>query len=127
MGERRLVPRVMPARNLVAKVRGRFCARVLDISSQGARLELCASMVPDSIVDIRLQVEDGEIAMRGRVCRCRASGFRDDGSGQRVLCYTCGVEFGEIYPEDMARFSQQVLYLATVEQRETREAALVEN
>jgi hypothetical protein len=44
-----------------------------------------------------------------------------------MLCYTCGVEFEELYPEDMARLSQQVLYLATIQSSGSREAALVEN
>ncbi len=130
MNERRAVPRVSPARNLTAKLKGRFCARVLDISSRGAGLEVCASMIPNGLIDIRIQLDDGEIALRGRVCRCRASGFRDDGQGQRMLCYTCGVEFEEIYPEDLARLSQQVLYPATlspVGPAPSREAALVES
>lgn len=127
MDERRAVPRVVPGKNLIAKLKGRYCARVLDISSRGARLEVCASMVPNGLIDIRLQLDDGEIALRGRVCRCRASGFRDDGQGQRMLCYTCGVEFEELYPEDMARLSEQVLYLATIQPSGSREAALVEN
>ena len=130
MDERRAVPRVVPASNLVAKVKGRYCARVVDISSRGARLELCASMVPDGIVDIRLQLDDGEIALRGRICRCRAVGFRNDGAGQRVLCYSCGVAFDEAYPEDMARLTQRVLYEATVspvEPDKSKQVALVEN
>ncbi|MGE5235485.1 MAG: PilZ domain-containing protein [Acidobacteriota bacterium] len=114
MFERRAVPRVKPAKDLLAKVRGRVPARVVDISSHGAQLEVENTWSPQAVIDVRLQLDDGDIILRGRVCRCRAAGFKLNGDDERILLYRCGVEFDEMFPETMAKLSQHVLYEAAL-------------
>jgi hypothetical protein len=112
MVERRAVPRVKPTRELLAKIRGRIPARVVDISSRGVQLEVEGSWSPQVVLDVRLLLDDGDILVRGRVRRCRAAGFKDDDAGQRVLVYLCGIEFDEMYPETLAKLSRGILYEA---------------
>lgn len=95
MIERRAMPRVTPEKPLKAKVRAFVSAKVLDISTCGVQIELPQSLPPHVACDLRFQVDDGEVILRGVVRRCRVWGSGSDEKAQRVLLYRAGLEFDE--------------------------------
>ncbi|MGV8039316.1 MAG: PilZ domain-containing protein [Thermoanaerobaculaceae bacterium] len=110
MNERRAVPRVEVPQPVPAKVKAALPARVLDISSHGAQLEVTTSLRPLTSCDLRISLPDGEVTIRSVVRRCKAWGFGLDEKEQRVLLYRAGVEFSEVPPEVLARLSSAFLY-----------------
>lgn len=112
MNERRAVPRVEVPQPVSAKVKAALPARVLDISSHGAQLEVTTSLRPLTSCDLRISLPDGEVTIRSVVRRCKAWGFGLDEKEQRVLLYRAGVEFSEVPPEVLARLSSAFLYQA---------------
>jgi PilZ domain len=99
MSERRAVPRVEPKRPLSARVKTFMPARIVDISSRGAQIELATSLRPEVPCDLRIELEPHEIVVHAIVRRCRAWGFGLDERDQRVLLYRAGIEFEEPAPE----------------------------
>ena len=118
MTERRAVPRVEPKKPLSARVRTFMPARIVDISSRGAQIELATSLRPQVPCDLRIQLETGEVVVRAVVRRCRAWGFGLDERDQRVLLYRAGIEFEEAPPEELTR-----MLAATAGAKPTAEAA----
>ncbi|MGD1149359.1 MAG: PilZ domain-containing protein [Thermoanaerobaculaceae bacterium] len=112
MTERRSVPRVEPKQQLNAKVLMVQQARILDISSRGAQIEVATSLPPQGRCDLRIQFSEGEFAAHATVRRCQASGFGVDDTAQRVVLYRAGLEFDEIDPESLAWLSSNVLFQA---------------
>jgi hypothetical protein len=110
-GERRAVPRVELQDPAKAKVKSALPARILDISSQGAQLEVITLLRPGVTCDLRIQANDGELSLRAVVRRCKAWGFALDEREERILLYRAGVEFDDPSPEDMARISSSFLFL----------------
>jgi len=103
MAERRAAQRVAPEQPLSAKLKTSLPARVVDISSRGAQLELMNCLRPNVTCELRLQLPGGEVLVRANVRRCRAWGFGLDERDQRVLLYRAGVEFQDVSPEVVAR------------------------
>jgi hypothetical protein len=85
-------------------------ARVLDISSCGALIELDRVLQPRRGCDLRIQFPEGEFAVRTTVRRCRAWGFGVDGENRRVMLYRAGLEFDEVAPESLARLTASLLF-----------------
>lgn len=112
MNERRAVPRIEVPQPVAAKVKAALPARVLDISSQGAQLEVATSLRPLTSCDLRIALPDGEVTIRSIVRRCKAWGFGLDEKEQRVLLYRAGLQFAEVPPEVLARLSATFLYQA---------------
>ena len=110
MPERRAVPRVEPKEPLEARVMAIQSARILDISSRGAQIEIANSLQPSGPCDLRIQFDDGEFAARATVRRCRASGFGLDDKSERVVRYRAGLEFDEVHPESLALLAAHVLF-----------------
>ena len=110
VAERRAVPRVKPKQPLEAKVLAIQPARILDISSRGAQIEIANSLQPSGPCDLRIQFDDGEFAARATVRRCRASGFGLDDKSERVVLYRAGLEFDEVHPESLALLAAHVLF-----------------
>ncbi len=108
--ERRAVPRVEPRSRLDAKIMAAVPARVLDISSRGALIEVARVLQPLRRCDLRIQFPEGEFAVRAIVRRCRAWGFGVDDESQRVMLYRAGLEFEEVAPEYLARLSASLLF-----------------
>jgi len=73
-------------------------ARVVDISSGGALLEVISSLRPHVACEIRLQVGEEEVVVNSTVRRCRAWGFGFDDRDRKVLLYRAGVEFEAVDP-----------------------------
>ena len=108
MVERRAVPRVEPKRPLQASVMMDQPARILDISSRGAQIELAAALQPSGACDLRIRFAEAEFAARATVLRCRAWDVgAGDGDG---LLYRAGLQFDELDPESLACLSTHVLY-----------------
>jgi hypothetical protein len=111
-GERRSVPRVELPAPVSAKVKAALPARILDISSQGAQIEVTSLLRPGVTCDLKILAKDGELSLRAMVRRCRAWGFGLDEKEQKVLLYRAGFEFEDPSPEDMARITSSFLFSA---------------
>ena len=109
MTERRAVPRVEPQQPLSARVKAFLPARIVDLSSRGVQLELATSLRPQVPCDLRIQLDQGEVVVRGIVRRCRAWGFGLDEKDQRVLLYRAGLEFEQAAPEALVKVVSTVL------------------
>lgn len=117
MDERRAVPRVEPQKPLRGRVKTFLPARIVDISSRGAQLELATSLRPEVPCDLRIQLESGDIVVHAIVRRCRAWGFGLDENDQRVLLYRAGIEFEEAAPEALTKMIAEVLEATGEESR----------
>lgn len=103
MNERRATARMAPSEPLPVKLKSSLPARVLDISAGGIQVEVGTSLRPEADCELRVQLSDGEIAVRARVRRCRAWGFGLDESDRRVLLYRAGLQFSDLPADAMAR------------------------
>ena len=103
MNERRATARMAPSGPLPVKLKSSLPARVLDISAGGIQVEVGTSLRPEADCELRVQLSDGEIAVRARVRRCRAWGFGLDESDRRVLLYRAGLQFSELPADALAR------------------------
>ncbi len=108
--ERRAVPRVAPKQPLDATVMLMQSARILDISSRGAHIEVASTLQPSGPSDLRIQFEDGDFAAHATVRRCRAVAFGLNEKGEQVVLYRAGLEFDDVDPESLARLSSHVLF-----------------
>jgi hypothetical protein len=109
MSEKRAVPRVEPKHPISARVKAFLPARIVDLSARGVQLELATSLRPQVPCDLKIQLDQGEVAVRGVVRRCRAWGFGLDERDQRVLLYRAGLEFKDVPPEALMRIVASVL------------------
>jgi hypothetical protein len=110
--ERRAVPRVRPSGPLNAKVMATQPARIIDISSRGAQIEIASALQPSGSCDLRIEFAEGEFAAHATVRRCNASGFGVDELKQSVMLYRAGLEFDQVDPECLAWLTANVLYHA---------------
>ncbi len=108
MVERRAVPRIEPKQPLAASVFIDQPARILDISSRGAQIELAAALRPSGACDLRIRFAEAEFAARAKVLRCRAWEVGED--DHRGILYRAGLQFDELDPESLACLSSNVLY-----------------
>jgi hypothetical protein len=85
-------------REVMVSLGGSRKARMLDISPDGARLELATALSPNSSCRLSLLLPDGMTCVRCRVVRCRLtalSGSEPTGN----LVYSAAVEFVDVLPE----------------------------
>lgn len=118
VGERRSVPRTELQKPVPARVKSALPARIMDISSQGAQLEVSTMLRPTVSCDLRIQLDDGDLAVRAIVRRCKAWGFGLDEKDRRVLLYRAGLEFVDVAPEVMARLTAHFLFQIAAEEEE---------
>ncbi len=123
MNERRSVPRGEPRKPLSARVKAFLPARIVDLSERGVQLELATSLRPQVPCDLRIQLDQGDVTVRGLVRRCRAWGFGLDERDQRVLLYRAGLEFETTPPEALMRLVATVLEKPSPEHVAAPEAA----
>jgi hypothetical protein len=112
MTERRAVPRVEPKQPLDAKVMMNEPARILDISSRGAQIEVASSLQPSGPCDLRIRFAQGEFAVHATVRRCRVSVVGAGTVDQPGVIYRAGLEFDEVDPESLAWLASNVLFPA---------------
>ena len=103
------MPRVEPQHPLSARVKAFLPARIVDLSSRGVQIELATSLRPQLPCDLRIQLDQGEVIVRGVVRRCRAWGFGLDERDQRVLLYRAGFEFENAPPDALVEVVSAVL------------------
>ncbi len=103
------MPRVEPQQPLSARVKAFLPARIVDLSSRGVQIELATSLRPQVPCDLRIQLDQGEVIVRGIVRRCRAWGFGLDERDQRVLLYRAGFEFESAPPDALVKVVATVL------------------
>ncbi|HQU34506.1 MAG TPA: PilZ domain-containing protein, partial [Thermoanaerobaculaceae bacterium] len=94
---------------LSARVKAFLPARIVDLSSRGVQLELATSLRPQVPCDLRIQLDQGEVIVRGVVRRCRAWGFGLDERDQRVLLYRAGLEFEDAAPDALVKVVSSAL------------------
>ena len=116
MTERRAAPRIEPKKPISARVKAFLPARIVDLSERGVQIELATILRPQVPCDLRIQLDDGEVVVRGLVRRCRAWGFGLDERDQRVLLYRAGMEFESAPPEALLQVVATVLEKASPEQ-----------
>ncbi len=116
MSERRAVPRVEPKKPISARVKAFLPARIVDLSERGVQIELATSLRPQVPCDLKIQLDQGDVTVRGLVRRCRAWGFGLDERDQRVLLYRAGLEFEATPPAALLRVVETVLEKPSPEQ-----------
>ena len=94
------------------RIRASLEARVLNISSCGALLELESPLRPSQECDLRFPGESGaELRVRARIHRCRLERTGDESTEERELRYRAGVEFLYADEESCARLVRRVAEL----------------
>ena len=95
MKERRRRERITPPDTLYGTVRATVPAKVVDISPDGAKVEVQAPLRPAVDCDISLPTRRGEMRVRARVVRCRAGSPTSEGG----IVYTAGLQFVHLSKE----------------------------
>ena len=91
MKDRRKHSRVRPDEVVIGKVKSTVPARVVDISPEGAQIEISTGLRPNVECDVSLPTENGSVQIRARVRRCRASTLpRGD---EAAMLFRAGLEF----------------------------------
>jgi hypothetical protein len=90
--ERRRSSRVPALRGSRGQLRSTVDVDILDLSSDGLRLELSTSLRPGAVYDLKADLGGYPLAVQVRITRCNAGGFRDDGKGGRFLLFRAGAE-----------------------------------
>ncbi|MGE5236029.1 MAG: PilZ domain-containing protein [Acidobacteriota bacterium] len=112
MVERRAVPRVEPKQSLDAEVMMNQPARILDISSRGAQIEVASSLPPSGPCDLRIRFANGHFAVHATVRRCHVSVVGAGAEDPPGMRFRAGLEFDEVDPESLARLTSNVLFHA---------------
>jgi hypothetical protein len=94
---------------MVGKIKASVPARIIDISTGGAQLEVLTALRPHVHCELRLRLENGEVVIGSMVRRCKAWGFGFDESDRRVLLYRAGLEFEEVPAELAASIKRELV------------------
>jgi hypothetical protein len=98
MNERRGTERFNIDGEVFGRVKATVPARLVDISTRGAQVEVPSALRPAVECDVTVPTEDGDVRVRARVQRCRAASVQgDDGV---VLMYRAGLEFLDVSPKE---------------------------
>jgi hypothetical protein len=102
--ERRRSRRITPPDSIEVRVNSRIQARIVDISTLGAQLEVASALSPASTCNLAVTTDSGLLFLRARVQRCRAAAVpASDGDHGSQLVYLAGVEFIDLGAEDARR------------------------
>jgi len=116
MIERRKAQRSRVKRETVVRIRASLQARIINISSCGALLELETPLHPSRECDLRFFHHSGdELRVRARIHRCRLERTGDESTEKRELKYRAGVEFLYADEESCARVVRRVAELVRAE------------
>jgi hypothetical protein len=91
--ERRKAARSAAVPGSRGRLRSTVEVDIVDLSSDGLRLELSTSLRPGAVYDFKADLSGYRLSEQVRITRCSAGGFRDDGKGGRLLLYRAGGEF----------------------------------
>ena len=98
MEDRRRLPRALPDANVEVLIAGNRAARVVDISPEGAQLELVTALKPGRECRLSLPLPGGTVQLRARVTRCRLTSSSPSGA-TGVMVYRAGVTFLDVEPK----------------------------
>jgi len=97
MEERRRSRRAAPAHDFNITIAGNRPARVVDVSPDGAHLELASALNPRGECRISLPLPDGIVRIKARVIHCKLTGFSSPDSGGQLV-YRAGIKFLDVDP-----------------------------
>lgn len=95
MDERRRSRRAAPAHELNVTLGGNRPAKVVDVSPQGAHLELTFALNPRSECRVSLPLLGEIVRIKARVVHCKLVGFSNTAAGNFVI-YHAGLEFLDV-------------------------------
>lgn len=95
MFERRTKPRYRLRDPIVIKVRSLLSARMLDLSPEGALLELLNPLPSKLPCDLRIQYGSEDLVVSGQTRRCRGGRAPIDGQGRKTQYYLVGIQFND--------------------------------
>jgi hypothetical protein len=90
---------------------------IVDLSSDGLRLELATSLRPGAIYGLKADLSGHHLAEQIRITRCSAGGYKEDGRGGRHLLFKAGAEFLWTGAEPKLAFER---FLARAQERRNR-------
>jgi hypothetical protein len=123
MNERRKSPRVEPPSEVIGTVKATVPARILDLSTRGAQVEIASALRPGASCNVSLpRPEDdgsaGELKLRARIQRCRARSFDASESGEGGMLYRAGLSFLDLSPDHLETLEELILDFSLSEREE---------
>ena len=101
--ERRRHPRVPVHGEVMGSIHTVASAPFVDLSENGALLEVSCSLKPGSFYRLKFTVpETGEMLLKTRVVRSFVQGFKTGPKGETVLLYRTALEFVELLEAERA-------------------------
>jgi len=104
MDERRHSRRAAPAHDIDITIGGNRPARMVDVSCDGAHLELASALNPRGECRISLPLPGGTVRIKARVIHCKLTGFSAPDSGGHLV-YRAGIRFLDVDPKLAASIS----------------------
>ena len=100
MRERRRSPRYKADQDIYARIKSSIPVRIIDVSSNGMKVESSSAIPPLGSCDLWIPGDDGDVKLKVRVQRSRAQ-FVAGENGTNGLVYQSGLEILEM--DDSAR------------------------
>ncbi len=107
MTDRRQSPRYVPDEERYGRVKATVPARIIDISREGAQLEVPAALRPSVECDLALPADGALVRLRARVLRCRAVPTGGTHSRERGLVYRAGLLFLDLSEEAIGALERE--------------------
>ena len=95
MRERRRSPRYKADQDIYARIKSSIPVRIIDVSSNGMKVESSSAIPPLGSCDLWIPGDDGDVKLKVRVQRSRAQ-FVAGENGTNGLVYQSGLEILEI-------------------------------
>ncbi len=95
MEDRRRTLRIAPERELNVTLAGNRPARLVDISADGAHLELASALHPSHVCRVSVPLPDGNVKLKARVAHCKLLA-RGPSGPDGGLVYRAGLEFLDV-------------------------------
>ena len=89
---------------------------IRDVSERGAQFDTAFPLILDSLHEVRLELEEASIVVRGRVAHCSIADLGGD-----LVRYRAGIEFVDLPPHAMQAIKAHVY--RTAQRRAARAAA----
>lgn len=107
--ERRKNRRIRPNQELLGKVKATVPARVVDLSVDGAQIEVGCILKPTAECDLWLPGDGRQsVKLRAEVRRCRATGVEELPGGERGMMYRAGLRFTALEPEARSALERHI-------------------
>ena len=107
--ERRRSPRVAVNGEVLGRIHTVSAAPVLDISENGALLEVSSAVRPGSIYLLRLALShERQLNLKSRVVRTYVHSFQPKEGGESVVTYRAAVEFLDVSEQERAFLREHI-------------------